>query len=76
MLGIFKEPILDDLEKEIEAISEPRIIGGVEFSEEDYQKIIDATKELTEEISKIDEEALEKNLDIWDDWADDRKKLY
>jgi hypothetical protein len=67
-----RTPILDDLidEDAAEAL-EKFEIGGVEFSEEEHQEIVDATVELAEEIEKIEEESFKKRQDALDKFQDD-----
>ncbi|MHA2086099.1 MAG: hypothetical protein ACXABD_20330 [Candidatus Thorarchaeota archaeon] len=71
MQGI-REPILDDLvdEDTLDAL-EKFEIGGVEFSEEEYQEIVDATAELAEEIEKIEEESFKRRQDALDKFQDE-----
>ncbi|MHA2219586.1 MAG: hypothetical protein ACXACY_27075, partial [Candidatus Hodarchaeales archaeon] len=75
--GLIKEPILDDLvdEESIDALQD-LTIGGVEFSEEDYKEIVEATTELVEEIENIEEESFEKRQDAFDKFLNDRDALF
>ena len=51
-----REPILEDfIPEDAGDILQDFTIGGIEFSEEEYQAIIDATRNLAEEIEKIEE---------------------
>ncbi|MHA2086388.1 MAG: hypothetical protein ACXABD_21805 [Candidatus Thorarchaeota archaeon] len=70
--GLITPPILDDLidEDTLEDL-EKFEVGGVEFSEEDYQEIVDATVELAEEIEKIEEESFKRRQDALDKFQDE-----
>jgi hypothetical protein len=71
-----REPILDDFisEDAIDAL-QSITVGGVEFSEEDYQEIVDATMELQEEIIDIEEEANKSRIDAIADYQNDIEDL-
>jgi hypothetical protein len=61
---------LGDLERTEEIEIKIRI-GETEFSEEDYQKIVEITQEANDEILEIEEEGLEKRQDIIEDYQRD-----
>ena len=67
-----REPILGDF-LDLEGLEDLQEfnIGGVTFSEEEYQEIVDATQDLVDEIAKIEEDGLERRQDIIDDFQQD-----
>ncbi|MHA2079511.1 MAG: hypothetical protein ACW99X_18125 [Candidatus Thorarchaeota archaeon] len=60
---------------EQEEVDIPIKVGGVEFTAEEYQEILDATRELQEGIVDIEEDAVKKRIDIMEDWARDTARL-
>ena len=67
------ERSLGDLAK-TEKIEIPIKIGELEFDEEDYQEILDATEELNEKIFEIEEDAAKRRLDVFEDYRSDVEK--
>ena len=71
-----REPILGDFVPEDADALQDFTIGGVQFSEEEYQDILDATNELQEGIIEIEEEANERRLDAIEDYQNDVEDLW
>jgi hypothetical protein len=70
-------PFLPEVESDLEDLDQSfkdlqnTILKGMEFTPEEFQEIIDATKKLADGVEEIEEESAEKRIDIMEDWARD-----
>jgi hypothetical protein len=76
-LGLLPEPILGDfIDEDATDALQTFEVGGVEFSEEDYKKIVEATTELVEEIENIEEESFQRRQDAFEKFRNQVEEDY
>ncbi|MHA2219375.1 MAG: hypothetical protein ACXACY_25965, partial [Candidatus Hodarchaeales archaeon] len=67
--------LFGDIAREAENLQRSIAFGGIIFSPEEFDEIIEATKTLQEDIEKIENDASKKRIEIQRDYADDTLEI-